>query len=429
MKVFLDTIGCRLNQSEIERMAGQLRAQGHQIVDQATDADMVVVNTCSVTSEAAADSRQRIRQAARAGNSHIVVTGCWATLEPDVAASLPGVEKVIGNPQKDHLVAQVLNLSQEVFDLEPLARQPLPGLHQRTRAFIKVQDGCDNFCTFCVTRLARGRGRSQTAQEVLEDIRTARAGGVQEVVLTGVHLGSWGQDFKPQDHLRRLIQLILDETDVPRVRLSSLEPWDLDEDFFSLWQNARMCRHLHLPLQSGSEATLRRMARKTTPSSFAHLVETARQVCPDMAVATDLIVGFPGESEAEFSESLEFVRRMDFAAGHVFPYSVRAGTAASRHPDQVPLPERKERGAAMRAVLAESAHRFQQRFLGETVEVLWESATQLGPDGWRMQGLSGNYLRVDAETPRPQWNEIHRVKLDALLPDGLHGVIETGSAD
>ena len=190
MKVFLDSIGCRLNQSEIEAMAAQFRAAGHVVVDSPQGADLVVVNTCAVTSEAASDSRQKIRQAARAGAGEIVATGCWTTLEPQAALRLPGVARAVSNEQKDELVSQVLGLPQAVFDLEPLAREPLPGLRQRTRAFIKVQDGCDNHCTFCITRVARGAGRSRTLAEVLGDVERAVQGGALEVVLTGVHLGS-----------------------------------------------------------------------------------------------------------------------------------------------------------------------------------------------------------------------------------------------
>ncbi len=353
MKVFLDSIGCRLNQSEIERIALQFRSAGHEIVDSPAGADYVVVNTCAVTTEAASDSRQKIRQAHRAGQAAIVATGCWATLDPKGAAALPGVDWVINNQDKDRLVADVLHIPVEDMDLEPLAREPLPGIHLRTRAFIKVQDGCDNFCTFCVTRLARGKGRSIPAKNVIEDIRRALAGGAKEIVLTGVHLGSWGQDFEPPLTLYHLMESILKEPDIIRLRLSSLEPWDLDEKFFSLWRDPRLCRHLHLPLQSGAAATLKRMARKVTPESFAHLVEAARSVVPDLAVTTDVIAGFPGESEDEFAESLAFVRSMRFAGGHVFTFSPRPGTAAARYQDQVPMAVRKERNALLRSVLAE----------------------------------------------------------------------------
>lgn len=207
MKIYLDTIGCRLNQSEIETMARQFRAAGHEIVVSAEMAEMAIVNTCAVTNEAAADSRGKIRQIARAGVKEVVATGCWATLQPAQAKELPNVLRVITNDRKDQLVADVLELSQESFDLEPIAREPLPGLHRRTRAFIKVQDGCDNHCTFCVTTVARGKARSRSVADVILDVQSALAGGTKEIVLTGVHLGSWGYDFKSR--LKDLIKAIL----------------------------------------------------------------------------------------------------------------------------------------------------------------------------------------------------------------------------
>ena len=423
MNIFLDTIGCRLNQSEIEKFASQFRAAGHTIVSSAAEADYVVVNTCAVTAEAASDSRQKIRQASRVTPGAVVVTGCWATLDMAGAKALPGVTRVVDNSAKDHLVANLLNLPDEVFDLEPVAREPLPGAHLRTRAFIKVQDGCDNHCTFCITRIARGSGRSRPVEEVLRDVHLAIEGGAQEIVLTGVHLGSWGQDFQQPGKLYDLVETLLRRSAMPRLRLSSLEPWDLDEDFFSLWSEPRLCPHLHLPLQSGSAETLRRMARKTTPDSFARLVEAARSVVPDVAITTDIIAGFPGETEAHFEESLAFVQEMGFAAGHVFTYSARPGTGAARMPDQVPLPVRKVRNAHLRSVLAEASQRYRQRFIGSESEVLWEATDAYGPEGWRLHGLTGNYLRVTALSPEQRWNQLNRVRLTAVDEDGMSGEI------
>ncbi len=423
MNIYLDSIGCRLNQAEIEKFAAQFRAAGHTLVGEPAQADLVVVNTCAVTAEAASDSRQKIRQAARAGNGAVVVTGCWATLEPHAAASLPGVTRVISNQEKDGLVPGLLDLPAEAFDQEPLVRQPLPGAHLRTRAFIKVQDGCNNRCTFCITTLARGAARSRPVAAVLEDIRAAVQGGAREVVLTGVHLGSWGSDLAPAQHLVALVQAILRETDVERLRLSSLEPWDLHEEFFALWQDPRLCRHLHLPLQSGSAGTLRRMARRITPQSFAGLVAAARAVVPEMAITTDVIVGFPGEDAAEFMQSLEFVRRMEFAGGHVFAYSARAGTAAARFPGQVPPALRKARSAQMRSLLSQAAQRYRQRFVGQELPVLWEATDACGPQGWRLNGLTDNYLRVTSLAPQLLWNQISQVRLTALTGEGLEGQI------
>ncbi len=424
MKIFLDTIGCRLNQAEIELMALQFRAAGHEIAAAVEGADLAVVNTCAVTTDAAADSRRLIRQIARMGVEEIIATGCWTTLQPEQAAALPHVRRAIPNPRKDMLVAETLGLpasAVQPFDLEPIVRAPLPGMHHRTRAFIKVQDGCDNHCTFCITTVARGESRSRPLADVLRDIQSARMGGAKEIVLTGVHLGSWGQDLG--FHLRDLVTAILRETDVPRLRLSSLEPWDLDEEFFLLWANPRLQPHLHLPLQSGCDSTLKRMARKTDTASFRALVAAARRFIPDVAVTTDLIAGFPGETAEEFAATLDFVREMQFAGGHVFTYSPRPGTGAARLRDQVRPEVRKERNHLLRAALNEAEQSYRQKFLGQTLPVLWESVSELGEWGWQMEGWTGNYLRVSAAASSPRWNEVDAVELTEVHAGGMKGVI------
>jgi threonylcarbamoyladenosine tRNA methylthiotransferase MtaB len=426
MKIFLDTVGCRLNQSEIETYARQFHAAGHELVGDLAEADLTIVNTCTVTAAAAADSRKKIRGAARFG-SEVVATGCWVTLDPKKAQTLPGVQRVILNQVKDILVPEILQIAPETFaetfDLEPLVRQPVPGGRLRTRAFIKAQDGCDNRCTFCITTVARGQGRSISVDRVLADIRAALNGGTREVVLTGVHLGFWGQDFETPRSLRELVEIILKEIPITRLRLSSLEPWDLDDDFFTLWQDDRLARHLHLPLQSGSAATLRRMARKTSPLEFAHIVEAARKHIPDVAITTDLITGFPGETETEFTESLSFVRQMNFAGGHVFTYSARPGTAGAKMPDQVPHAVRKERNAVMRGIFEKAAEAYRARFIGQQLPVLWETASPLDPQQWRVSGLTDNYLRVTAQAPQKLWNQISPVRLTGVVAGGLVGRI------
>jgi threonylcarbamoyladenosine tRNA methylthiotransferase MtaB len=421
MKIYLDTIGCRLNQAEIETYARQFRLAGHELVASPEEADLAVINTCTVTVQADADSRRKLRQMARNGVPQIIATGCWATLHPEEAAALPAIQSVVPNRLKDLLVPDLLQLPRSAFDLEPVEREPLPGARLRTRAFIKAQDGCDNHCTYCITTLARGKGRSLPAEVVRKDVLSAIRGGAQEAVLTGVHLGSWGQDFDPPQHLSQLVQHILAQTDIPRLRLSSLEPWDLDQEFFGLWQDPRLCRHLHLPLQSGCAATLHRMARKTTPEAFASLLASARTAIPSVAITTDIMAGFPGEDEAEFAESLAFVQAMQFAAGHVFTFSERPGTAAVRLPAQVPHPVRKLRSAQMRQALAESAAAYRARFVGCTLPVLWESTQGLGPQGWELSGLTDNYLRVTAQFPEPLWNRITEVTLTGMTEDGLQG--------
>jgi threonylcarbamoyladenosine tRNA methylthiotransferase MtaB len=422
MKIFLDTIGCRLNQAEIENMARQFRAAGHEIVATADSAEMAVVNTCAVTTQAASDSRSKIRNIARAGVEQIIPTGCWSTLQPNEAASLPNVLQVITNQEKDLLVSKILNLEPSTFDLEPIDRTPIPGIHRRTRAFIKVQDGCENKCTFCITTVARGESKSRSLANVIADINSALAGDSKEIVLTGVHLGSWGQELN--FHLRDLVKAILRETDVKRLRLSSLEPWDLDADFFSLWNDKRLMPHLHLPLQSGSDSTLKRMLRKTTTASFRELVNSARMQIPNVAITTDIIAGFPGETEDEFSETLDFVREMKFTSGHVFTYSSRPGTGASRMKGQVKPELRKKRNHILQEAIEESAKIYLRKFIGKKVSVLWESTTEYDEFGWKMEGWSENYLRVSAIASSPRWNEVDKVKLIEVDGEKIKGEIE-----
>ncbi len=423
MKVFLDTVGCRLNQSEIETYARQFRTAGHRLVGKMEGADMMVLNTCSVTAAAASDSRQKMRQAYAQGIEEIVVTGCLSTLQPEEILEMPGVVKVIPNLVKDDLVPDLLQIDFNKFDLEPISRESIPGSRMRTRAFIKVQDGCENKCTFCITTVARGAGRSRSIADIVSDIRLAMKANTLEVVLTGVHLGSWGYDFEKPQHLRELIVKILEITDVPRLRISSLEPWDLDEAFFDLWEDARLCRHLHLPLQSGSASTLRRMARKVTPESFRKLVAAARKRIPDVAITTDIIAGFPGETEEEFAETVDFIKEMNFAGAHVFTYSERAGTAAATMPDQVHNYTRKERNKILRELTDRSAKIYREKFVGDKMDVLWESVKTEEKGVWHVSGLTDNYLRVQAEVSQPIQNQITQTELLGLNGRGLRGKV------
>ena len=425
MRIYLDSIGCRLNQSEIENIARQFRMAGHTLVPTADDADISVIKTCTVTNAADSDSRGKIRQAGRAGSNQVVVTGCWSSLNPEQAIAIPGVTQVFHNDEKEWLVPDILDVPREEFELEPVARELIPGARLRTRAFIKVQDGCNNHCTFCITTIARGSGRSRYPTEVLDDIKFVLHDGeskaAKEVVLTGVHLGSWGKDLPENYHLADLVRFVLNETDVPRLRISSLEPWDLDDNFFRLWDDPRLCRHLHLPLQSGSRSVLRRMARNTTPEKFSRLVSAAREACPEIAITTDLIAGFPGETEHEFHETLNFIDEISFSGGHVFTYSARPGTAAENMPEQVDFKVRKDRNAKLRQHLADSAQEYQDSFKGQTLPVLWESVTRMEPNKWHLHGLTDNYLRVHASANKDYWNQITPVWITGRDKNGLIG--------
>lgn len=430
MRIYLDSIGCRLNQAEIEMYARQFRSAGHSLVATPDNADLAVINTCTVTSSADADSRKSIRRAALAGVGKVVVTGCWVTMHPEEARALIGDNTIVQNREKDNLVELVVESSDLSFDLEPLQREIIPGKRSRTRAFIKAQDGCDNRCTFCITTIARGSLQSKKIDDLIFEINSLTSESidesrtsVREIVLTGVHLGAWGKDLMNPLTLKDLISAILNNTTVPRIRLSSLEPWDLDDDFFNLWVNPRMCRHLHLPLQSGYAATIRRMARKTSLKAYGELIQEARTAIPGVAITTDIITGFPGETESEFAESIEFVRKMHFAGGHVFTYSERPGTAAAKMPNPIEVPIRKKRNSEIRVVLKESQKDYQKRFSGSVLDVLWENCEQVGEGEWLLSGLSDNYLRIFSKSEQNLWNQISRVKVLGVSDGGIKGVL------
>jgi threonylcarbamoyladenosine tRNA methylthiotransferase MtaB len=420
MRIYVGSLGCKLNQSEMDALATQLARAGHHLVTAPAGADLCVLNTCAVTHVAAQKSRQALRRLHReAPTARLLITGCYAELAPADLHDLPGVERVIGNQDKEKL-----------GDL--IAREPaMVGasgsvVRTRTRALVKIQDGCDNACAYCIIHVARGPQRSRSPDKVLDDVKSRLADGYQEIVLTGVHIGAYGHDAgsrEPDLDLWDLVGRILADSNVPRLRLSSIEPWDLPEQAFRLWEDSRLCRHLHLPLQSGSDATLQRMARHYATAEFAALVEAARAAIPGLAVTTDVIVGFPGESEREFAESLSTVEALQFARVHVFPFSSRPGTPAAQMRDQVQPQVKARRSRDMRAVAAAGHRDFRQRFVGQTMDVLWESS-RLGHDGVLWSGLTDNYLRVHAASAADLANTLTPTRLDSLTGGGLRGRIQ-----
>lgn len=421
MKIFFDSVGCRLNQSEIEKMGAQFRTAGHEVVSSPELADYVIVNTCVVTAAAGADSRKAIRRAARRSQAKIIATGCYASIDPQTLKILPAVDQVIPNAKKDTIVDFVLgNSERKASRLNP--RVPLPGERKRTRAFIKVQNGCDNHCTFCITRIARGPSKSERIDEIFQDIAAALAGGVKEVVLTGVNLGAWGRDFHTPQSLSNLISRIIQEFNPPRLRLSSLEPWDIDDQLINAFHLPGFCPHLHLPLQSGSDRILKSMGRKIDTTSYRMLVDKIREKIPHIAITTDLMVGFPGENDQKFQESLKFVEEMDFAGGHVFRYSARPGTPAELMPNEVHPSSLKERSGMMRKTISITRKKYQKQFLGETLNVLWQNARRSN-GSWAVYGLSDNYINVRAQSPVQLENQISKVFIHAYRDQFLEGEI------
>lgn len=421
MNIYLTYLGCRLNESEIEELAWRFAERGHSVVDDPAQADVGVVNTCTVTGEAGRKSRQLVRRLARLNpDLRIAITGCHATMAPDEVTRLPNVAWVVDNGEKEHLADLVPSRVEAAPSRRESGLRHLgPGTLGRTRAFVKVQDGCDNRCTFCVTTIARGAGRSRSLEQIIAEIQGLVEAGYREVVLTGVHLGSYGRDGGMTDGLRRLVATLLSATDVQRLRLSSLEPWDLSPDFFELWDDPRMCRQLHVPLQSGCDVTLRRMARRTTTREFSTLVAAARARIPDLALTTDVIVGFPGESESDFRASYRFVEALDFARLHVFQYSPRPGTCAAGMPGQVPVEIKAARSQAVRQLGARQARAFHRRFLGRTLPVLWE----MSKDGSAWRGLTDNYLTVTATSQVNLANRITQTRLVLVVGQALQGEV------
>ncbi len=441
MRVFLDQLGCRLNFSENSTLAGRLNAAGHRIVGRAEEAQVIVLNTCAVTSQAARKSRQAARHLNRRNpDARIAMTGCYATLAPRESAKFPGVELVADNSAKEMLHTLLEPWSAEFSDPDDLSRiQPhgtpfAPASTEeeggRTRAFVKVQDGCQNRCTFCIVTALRGDSRSRTTAEVVSEVQGLVDGGYREAVLTGVHLGAFGRDLDggQRSDLKELTAAILTDTDIARLRLSSLEPWELADGFFDLWQRwpGRLCPHLHLPLQAGTDAQLRRMARRCTVASFRQLAADARAAIPNLIITTDLIVGFPGESDADFEEGLQFVEEMRFAHAHIFPFSARTGTAAAEFDGQVKKAVKRERSRRMHQVAARSGQLERTRYVGATRPVLWEGSGQPltdQADTLLWSGLTDNYLRVTAQAPAGTdlSNRITPVRLDELHGETLYG--------
>jgi threonylcarbamoyladenosine tRNA methylthiotransferase MtaB len=412
MKVYLHSLGCRLNQSEVETLARQFVQAGHTVVGDPAQADVCVVNTCAVTAEAERKSRHSLSALARANPcSHIAVTGCYATLAPHTCASMPGVNWVFSNAEKGELVRR---MSLPVDGTPASENRPT-----RTRAFVKVQDGCDNRCAYCIIGLLRGPSRSRPLAEVVSQVQSLVEAGHREVVLTGVNLGAYGQEIGLPGGLRTLVEALLRHTDLQRLRLSSVEPWDVDESFFTLWENPRLCRHLHLPLQSGCDVVLQRMGRRITAREYARLVAAAYAAIPDLAITTDIIVGFPGEDEAAFRTSYDFVAALGFARLHVFPYSARPGTPAASMPGQVERRIMASRAEEMRALGVNLARQFRQRFTGREMEVLWEHQETTGL--W--SGLTDNYLRVFARSERNLHNLITTVRLTGMQDGYLTGEV------
>lgn len=384
------TLGCKLNLADSEEIARSLRAAGYDVVDRVCEADAFVVNTCSVTHVADAKSRRLVRSVRRLSpGAAVAVTGCFPQSAGFEAAQALGADLVVGMADGDRRQIVAFLGGRSVVGAP--AQCDREGL--RTRAFVRAQAGCNDVCAFCIVPRTRGREESRPVDMVIEQVARAVEGGAREVVITGTQLGAWGPDLEPSLKPHHLIASILERTEVARLRFSSLQPQDISPELLGLWQDPRLMPHFHLALQSGSDSVLRAMRRRYSTKEFLDAAVRIRAAVPDAAITTDVIAGFPGESEADFEDTLRLCEQAEFARMHCFPYSPRQRTAAAGMAAQVPVEVRKERVERLQATAERLSARFRSRFAGSVRPVLWEGRRQVaGETPWH--GYSDNYLPV-----------------------------------
>lgn len=425
-KVFFQTLGCKVNQYESEAMSKLFEAAGYEVTKEISEASVVVVNTCTVTAVSSQKSRQMIRRAAGANkNAVLVVVGCYAQSEPDEISKIDGVDVIIGTKDRIHVVnlveaalnqrdEKILQVSavEDIRDFEELPHAP-----HRTRAFLKIEDGCNNFCAYCIIPYVRGRVRSRSLESIREECSQLVAAGYKEIVLTGIHIGAYGRDFKNKINLVDAIKTVLDTANPLRLRLGSLESAELTDELIDLIKtDGRICNHVHLPLQAGSDEILKAMRRPYTTKNFAELTARLVSEVPEVSIGTDLIVGFPGETEENFDETLNFIREQPFSKIHVFPYSARAGTLAATLPNQIPSQIKKSRAGLALEISRAKAKNFSERLIGKTVEIIAETS-----EGGLVDGLTKNYVRVYVHDKNIQLGEVTKVKIERLHNDGVIG--------
>lgn len=415
------TLGCKVNQYDTDAMREAFSDRDYRLVSFDESADVYVINTCTVTGRGDAKSRQAIRRASRLNpDAVIAVTGCYSQVSPESVCEIPGVDVVAGINQGAGIVdlverarAEKVVATDRRYEWPAVAR-----FEGRTRATLKIQEGCEQFCSYCIVPRARGGLRSRPLFDVIGQVRRLVDAGFKEIVLTGVHLGAYGKETGGPN-LTQLIRELGRVQNLTRLRLSSLEPIDIDDQLFlALAQLDAFCPHLHLPLQSGSERVLRAMRRPYSPDEFAMLVDKARSAFPDIGISTDVIVGFPGETPEEFSESIAFVERMRFSRLHVFKFSARDGTPASLLKQRVDPKEMGRRSSEMIALGKRLSHQFHSRFVNKTLSVLAEEHV-LG----LLSGLSKNYIRVSFRGEQSLTNTICSVRLDSASDNGARGTL------
>ena len=419
-KVAIHTHGCKLNQADSQVLARQFQKAGFTIVRSAAQADVVVLNSCTVTANSDSKARQYLRRARRSNPDALVVaTGCYAQRAKGDLSAMESVSLVLDNRDKPSLVATIANkLEVESGSFAENLAAPAPG---RSRAMVKIQEGCDQVCSYCIVPKVRGRERSIPPEEIIAQINERAKLGCREAVLTGTQLGTYGFDL-PGIDLAGLLQQVLVETNINRLRISSLQAQEITPDLLGLWDDSRLCPHFHIPLQSGSDTILKSMRRRYDTARFAETIALVRKTIPDAGITTDIIIGFPGEGVREFAESYSFAASMGFSDMHVFPYSIRPGTSAAHLDDQVIDAQKKERSGEMLELAAASVKKFRQGALGQVRPVLWEP-TQGKNCGGIWSGLTDNYVRVKANSGRDLSNLITDAQLTSLDEDWVTGEV------
>lgn len=397
------TLGCKVNQYETESMEGLFKTHGYELVSFSEEADVYVINTCSVTQLGEKKSRQLIRRAHRMNPAAVVaVTGCYAQAEAETIRAMEGVGVVIGTRERGRIVelveeamasGQTQDVVGNIMEADTFEDIPLTEWPLRTRAFLKIQEGCTNFCTYCIIPYTRGPLRSRPVDSIREEAGRLADGGFHEIVLTGIHLGAYGRDLTDDIDLADAAQAVLDAGGIKRLRIGSLESIEVSPKLLALLkEDGRICHHLHLPLQAGHDVVLKAMNRHYTAAEFKDLLAHLLSEVPDLAITTDIIVGFPGETDEIFEETLKYVESLPLSGMHVFPYSRRKGTPAASYPNQVEESVKKERAHRMGQLAEQKAQDYAATWIGKDVEILVERCT----DG-RIEGLTPQYIRVHAE--------------------------------
>lgn len=420
-KCAVASLGCKVNQCEAEALKEEMRALQYQIVDFDDKADVYIINTCCVTAEGERKSRQIVRRALSVNeNAVICVTGCAAQKTPDVFKKIKGVSIVAGNSKK-HLLPEFIKEKLDDIFVEDMTHfstyTDMPdSAGEKTRAFIKVQDGCNNFCSYCIIPYVRGRERSRNIESIIEECKNLAKKGFKEIVINGIHLSSYGKEWGFKPDLGDVVEKICDIDGICRVRLGSLEPNIVTDEFLNkVTKHSEFAKQYHLSLQSGSDTVLKRMNRKYTTSDYFSAVQRIRENYPLSAISTDIITGFPGETEAEFNETLDFAEKVGFAWVHVFPYSQREGTVASKMAGQLDKSVKSARAHILSELCRKKGEEYRQKFVGRAVDVLAETNV----DGVQ-DGLCQEHIQVFFKS-QPLENEFVKIKITKVIPNGLWG--------